>query len=239
MWEDVGDFGKYGLLRAITGRFPEEQPQLSLGVIWYLNDRKAIEYLHSPAYCLDCDPFLFGKLAQIVSDESTREQPLDRVEGSAIFGDLTVFHHVPIPRGRQQRESWWREAHEHVTGCEVVFLDPDNSLKTSTKRGTSAQHAYLDEVEPLVARGQTTIIYQSYGQHDAHTEQMAGWSSALVEGLQLQREPVILRFNPAVIPPKIRAFIILPARDREALVENRVERLLRGPWGKYFSCFRR
>jgi hypothetical protein len=31
---DVGDLGKYGLLRALSGL--NEEPQLRLGVVWYL-----------------------------------------------------------------------------------------------------------------------------------------------------------------------------------------------------------
>ncbi len=237
---DVGDFGKYGLLRAITGRRSEAQPKLSLGVIWYLNHRQAIEYLDNPDGYLDCDPCLFDKLAKIVSGESRREQPLDRVEASEVLGDrtLTDYYRVPIPSGKEPRERWWKEAHEHLKACQVVFLDPDNSLKTSTRRGISAQHAYLDEVEPLIARGQTAIIYQSYGRNE-HAQQMAEWKSALVEELKLQFEPVILRFNPAVKPPKIRAFIILPAKCHAALISERLDELLTGPWGKFFNRFHR
>ena len=236
---DVGDFGKYGLLRAVTGRCSEAQQQLTLGVIWYLNHRKAVEYLDNPDCYSDCDPCLFDELAKTVSDESRRKQPLDRVEASEVLGDpaLTDFYRVPIPSGKEPRERWWKEAHEHLEAFQVVFLDPDNSLKTSTRRGTSPRHAYLDEVEPLVVRGQTAIIYQSYGRNE-HTEQMAEWRSALVEELKLQFEPVILRFDPAVNPPKIRAFIILPAKDHAALISERLDQLLTGPWGRFFSRFR-
>ncbi len=33
---DVGDFGKVGLLRALTGVYPAATPPLKLGVVWYL-----------------------------------------------------------------------------------------------------------------------------------------------------------------------------------------------------------
>ena len=36
---DVGDFGKYGLLRALTQ--PEMQEETKLGVVWYLNPDEA------------------------------------------------------------------------------------------------------------------------------------------------------------------------------------------------------
>ena len=64
---DIGDFGKYGLLRALTGIYPEAKPSLSLGVVWYLNvkepdsrgDGQRLRYLDNPDHFRDCDPELF------------------------------------------------------------------------------------------------------------------------------------------------------------------------------------
>jgi hypothetical protein len=75
---DVGDFGKYGLLRALCGISPESSPELTLGVVWYLvskteanNDGKHDGYLNlkyetrrnkvAKEYS-DCDPALYGVL---------------------------------------------------------------------------------------------------------------------------------------------------------------------------------
>lgn len=38
----VGDIGKYGLLRALTGTWPVDEPRLSLGVVWYLPSGAAV-----------------------------------------------------------------------------------------------------------------------------------------------------------------------------------------------------
>ena len=78
---DIGDFGKYGLLRAISG------DPLRLGVVWYLfpdeptkepgkGDGKFIDYLCHPTAkerkLIECDPFLYDKLHKIVIDENDR-----------------------------------------------------------------------------------------------------------------------------------------------------------------------
>ena len=49
---DVGDFGKYGILRALC----REKPRISLGVVWYLfpnepcgNDGRHVGYLEGCA----------------------------------------------------------------------------------------------------------------------------------------------------------------------------------------------
>lgn len=60
---DVGDFGKFGLLRVLCGQ--NDASTLSLGVVWYLaaiespnNDGKHIKYLLDPPpqEFSDCDP---------------------------------------------------------------------------------------------------------------------------------------------------------------------------------------
>ena len=67
---DVGDFGKYGLLKALCqGAANAVGPALSLGVAWYLTcpeektaDGKHVTYLeptpHNRAYFRSCDPSL-------------------------------------------------------------------------------------------------------------------------------------------------------------------------------------
>ena len=51
---DIGDFGKYGLLRHLTGIQTPRLKTLRLGVVWYLfpdggnNDGKFTKYLCNP-----------------------------------------------------------------------------------------------------------------------------------------------------------------------------------------------
>jgi len=65
---DVGDFGKYGLLRVLSGLGAD--PGLKLGVVWYLfpdethnADGKHISYLqrNDPFY-RECDEELYDRL---------------------------------------------------------------------------------------------------------------------------------------------------------------------------------
>ena len=52
---DVGDFVKYGLLRAISGG-------KRLGVAWYLRTERATEYLQKPDEWQQLEPDLFSAL---------------------------------------------------------------------------------------------------------------------------------------------------------------------------------
>ena len=43
---DIGDFGKYGLLRALRGIHPPADPCLNLGLVWYVPDCETVGKLY-------------------------------------------------------------------------------------------------------------------------------------------------------------------------------------------------
>lgn len=96
---DVGDFGKYGLLRFLF--MPELGGcDLQLGVNWYLvpnenhnNDGKHITYLNyiEPKkinFYKDCDPPLYSELKAIVSEN---RRSVDRIEGAHILPNAQFY----------------------------------------------------------------------------------------------------------------------------------------------------
>src|SRR4030042_3291020 len=78
---DVGDFGKYGLLRALCLPDADGDKGLSLGVVWHLvpdekkgNDGTYIDYLEEDAgqngaRLRRCDPSLYDAIRRIVHSE--------------------------------------------------------------------------------------------------------------------------------------------------------------------------
>ncbi|MGI5882059.1 MAG: hypothetical protein ACOX7L_03210 [Dethiobacteria bacterium] len=92
---DIGDFGKYGLLRALCWGYGGER--LRLGVNWYLvsdqgnpGDGGFIDYLHKkspqdkkkPKTLLEmCDPELFSLLREIVFPDEDDFHRMGRVQG--------------------------------------------------------------------------------------------------------------------------------------------------------------
>ena len=98
---DIGDFGKYGLLRALAG------DPLRLGVVWYLfpyeppkepgkGDGKFIDYLCHPTAkerkLIECDPFLYDKLHKIVIDEKDRRVVRVQEKESGILPTDTLYY---------------------------------------------------------------------------------------------------------------------------------------------------
>ena len=207
---DVGDFGKYGLLRALCGISPPSDPRLSLNVVWYRNEGKQFDYVEQPKKFADCDPELFQDLKTLVHDDS---RTVESIERSGILGPETRFHAQPS------------------TGeSDIVFLDPDTGLAFNDKQRSSKAHAILDKAE--LGSDQTVVIYQSFGR-SKHVEQMATWKREVSRLLHEHHEPQILRYRP-VFP---RAFIIVPSKRHSSWIDDRIEVLLDGPWRRHFKRF--
>ena len=141
---DVGDFGKYGLLRALS-KPPQGRSPLSLGVVWYLvpdenntADGSKIGYLNLPrdraAFFRECDPTLYDRLQQLVTGQ---RRDIRSVAEAGILPAGTVFFGEPltfsgVERSEKARLSlragWLEAAHRATAACDLAFLDPDNGL---------------------------------------------------------------------------------------------------------------
>ena len=224
---DIGDFGKYGLLRALTGLWPPLPPKdrLSLGVVWYYREEKGLDYLRKSDEYRACDEELFPQLGKIVAG-STRT--IAQIEESGILGSETSFYSTPVPPGKNQRESWLSVALKLTNGNDIVFIDPDNGIQFNEKM--SSKHARISEVKQFPIHEQTIIIYQSFWRQK-QDEQMMAWAEEIHLVLQTEEPPKIVRFgsrNP-------RAFIILPAARHAKLIDERLAKMLDGPWSQHFT----
>lgn len=221
---DVGDFGKYGLLRALTGIHPEAEPRLSLGVVWYFREEVGLGYLTKPSQFANCDSHLFDSLKGFVTQSG---RTIEQVEASRLLGDA-VFFSDPVPAGAK-RHDWFERALRVAKGRQIVFLDPDNGLSSQEN---SSKHACVSEVQALVQRGQTVVVYQSFGRQRDHTAQVEGWVNDDLRGVPLAGGAVeVLKFTSR---PQ-RAFILLKSPEHRPLIERRVEGLLASPWSKHFT----
>lgn len=155
---DIGDYGKYGLLRAVTAA------GFRLGVNWYRvvpkgpgkqDDGKYTQYLEKPEDYRSYDPALFDCLAELVPHRRT----IEALEKSGLFPAL--FFSEPLTRaGRLQ---WHQRALEYTVGANLVFLDPDNGLETANmhrRHSAKEKHTTWQEVKDYYDRGQSVILYQ-------------------------------------------------------------------------------
>jgi len=73
----------------------------------------------------------------------------------------------------EQRKYWLERALDATSGCDAVFLDPDNGLEVSVKRyqNKGPKYVYLDELTPFIERSQSVIIYHHLCRNGTAEEQ--------------------------------------------------------------------
>lgn len=256
---DIGDFGKYGLLRALAGICPRAEPLLPLGVAWYIPDAdtvkstppghgQKVEYLFNPALrdrYRSCDKQLFDQLKQIVCCQ----RRIKAIEDSGLLGssarDEVVFHDKPIPmpavsRRLDERKAWFSGVREKIGHARLVFLDPDTGIadptsdrapkKLSHGSKDAAGYAFVCELEELLEPARTIAWYQSFRWDSDHEGQAQEWRRRLGQALPLGDRPL------HIMEYESRAFAILPGEEDEKIVLERLNELMAtaNPWHGHF-----
>lgn len=256
---DVGDFGKYGLLRAITQ--PEITKKggpetLNLGVVWYrypdeqhTNDGKHINYLDPSRRenFRKCDPELYDCLSKIVRyDSKTKKakgrRAMSKVKDRKILGSQTRFFDDECPYDADARKKWHRKALNEMTGCDLVFLDPDNGLKceypnapksaylipTGFESPDSGKHAYLEEVLSFVRQGSAVIFYHHPARKKTHNEQIRKLAQYIARKLDNNHRVSAFCYRRW----HSRAFFIIWPLARQEVFKPRMKAIHDGLWGK-------
>jgi hypothetical protein len=249
---DVGDFGKYGLLRFL---FPEGG--MKLGVVWWLcadsvgkSDGKYVEYREKPEFA-ECDPSLHLALGSLIEKG---DRSVAAVELSMCLGSRTVFYSEPLEfsgisapafteRGRnlrlEFRERWLDGALAATVKCDGVFVDPDNGIecKSASRHGREGvKFVFLDEINRFVERGQTVVIYHHLNRHKdhgSHLKQVEDRASQLLTGLSRAESVFGLRYSP--YSPRA-FFIVCPVGHRDDIA-GRLGEFAVSKWNRFFDCF--
>ena len=161
---DIGDFATYGLLRALADGY-------RLGFAWYLypdeshnQDGRHTDYLDHPDRWRHLDPELFDALRSIV--ESGRRMVQD-IESSHLFADAVFSGRLLKFDGNKQdrsaqRKHWFQATLGELSGCDLVFADPDNGLRDDEAYQHGAVKHWksipLSEAHALSAE-RTAIVY--------------------------------------------------------------------------------
>ena len=256
---DIGDFGKYGLLRALAGICPRAEPLLHLGVAWYIPDDgtvkstpsghgQKIEYLFNPVlrdHYRSCDKQLFDQLKRIVCCQ----RHIRAVEDSGLLGSSAhnevIFHSKPMPMAavgqrRDERKAWFSGVREKIGHARLVFLDPDTGLadprsdrapkKLSHGSKDASRYAFLRELEELIEPARTIAWYQSFRWDCDHEGQAQEWRDRLGQALPLGGRQL------HILEHESRAFVILPGEEDEEIVVERLNELVAtaNPWNAHF-----
>ena len=239
---NLGDFAKYSLLRALTGRPEKSEQPLPLHTVWFRvrNDMppepstgRGWDYLRHPDRFKVCDRRLFECLTGFGRPE---ERSLDRVRRSDILPPGTRFRPEKVPDcyhardRRAAREAWTREMVSKVASqpCRIVFLDPDVGLApTSLETRASPRHVYPCEVNRFLESDPdwTLVVYQSL-QRNRSSRPLERWATG---DWHDSTPPILVKFKPPgakLKSPRLKApvaFVIF----RPKAVQERLDGLTR------------
>jgi hypothetical protein len=194
---DLGDFGKYGLLRALCSG--GNRLQIKLGVVWYLvpceahnKDGKHVNYLRnanktSTKRLRNCDSELYDGLRELLindRNEIVSERRLVKtIESSGLLPSGTVFYNDPLSFSRQmsisdrlkERRAWLEGALQATPLVDLVFLDPDNGIECKSVSRTDLKgpkYVYWDEIRSFADREQSIVVYHHLNRSCPSTEQV-------------------------------------------------------------------
>lgn len=188
---DIGDFAKYGLLRAICG-------ERRLGVAWYLHpspeqtagqhagDGRHTKYLSDSESWRGLDPQLFETLGGLVREakRSTAAIEDSGLLGEAVFAnELLDIRNVPFAERPPWRERWFQGVRRKLEECDLVFADPDNGICLDERfrrtQQVSAKSVPVTEVEQL-ADGRPAVIYHHNTRfRGGHRKEIRYWMGRL------------------------------------------------------------
>ena len=180
---DVGDFAKYGLLRAIRGR-------KRLGVAWYLHpdagpagDGNHTTYLRQRQRWRYLDPQLFDTLNGLIGPGGRRS--VDAVQTSGILGDAVFAAErldiagIAVRDRARWRRRWFERVRNQLSGCDLVFADPDNGLYPDDRfrptRSDSARRIPLAEANALAKWGAAVIYHHNSRFPGGHQQEIRFW----------------------------------------------------------------
>ncbi|MBN4059268.1 hypothetical protein JYT22_01290, partial [Endomicrobium sp. AH-315-J14] len=173
---DVGDFGKLALLRQLA------RTGVRIGVCWYLtsgegeanDDGKHTKYVDHPERFRHLDVPLFEELRCFLNriQQGTARRSVADLEGLGMLPRATLFHGEHVPVDQASRPTWADEMVHAVSGCGLVFLDPDNGLGTSK---LSHKSVTVEEIALLL--GRPILLYH-------HQTRMKGGAPAEFKALR-------------------------------------------------------
>ncbi|MDE2746260.1 MAG: hypothetical protein OXI41_09820 [Chloroflexota bacterium] len=234
---NIGDFGKYGLLRALC-----KGGEVRLGAAWWMtpddphsSDGTLVDYLRSAHPSLrNCDFELFDALAEMVQ---RGRRSVSSVCELGILPQDTLHHtdFLVFPTGSQPdqrmsiRSRWLAGVAAALHDADLLFADPDNCLSESADilATDGPKYGAPHELNDLVAEDKSILIYHHFDRSVKAPDQLERAARTLQDALGRAFRPWTLRFRREVA----RGYLISPSERHREMLRYRLDVLLGGPWG--------
>ena len=231
---DVGDYGKYGLLRFLS------KQRVTVAINWYLteddhsNDGSIRSYLEKEKNRL-YDPELFDVLKEMCehNEKNVRCFAEHGMIPGATYFDKTVepvLSSLTISDKRAARKKWHQEALEVCAGFDLVFLDPDNGLRfgTPSAKKDAIKFVYSSEVADYFERGQDVVYYCHKGRRTD-----AQWKKA--KYIMQEQCPNAILMGITYHRGTQRSYIFVVHPEREKLYRDLIKDFLETVWNGCFT----
>lgn len=229
---DIGDYGKYGLLRFLIKK------GIKIGVNWYLTendgstDGKFTKYLQTPAE-RKYDPELFDCLKDIAD---RRDKTVGMIEsfgilpGTSFFSEILKSSSLNVKARGLTRRLWFNNSTLLLSDAELIFADPDNGISFTKTAKTKDSEKFIlpEDVCDYYDCGKNVVFYCHKGRR-----KQEDWEQAKVEIRKYIRDAQILGITCHRGTQRSYIFVLHP--DCYLRYEEILEEFLHSVWADMFT----
>lgn len=233
---DIGDYGKFALLRAIRAQ------GLSVGVNWYCAEPLDVELKADGSYKQEDGKYLIPDRLKVCDEElaetltkiaKSKNRSIKAMEKQSLIPGAKYYRD---PVTVEDREGWHARALTALNGVDIVFLDPDNGMlvkSVGNRSERSVKYVFYEEVRDYIKRGQSVLVYNHRGrkQEGLYFRELYHKLSDVTE----EQEENLL----AITFPKcsVRDYIAIPAsKDHYIKLKAAMDGMIEGIWGQMGVC---
>ena len=227
---DVGDYGKYGLLRFL------KSAGIDIGVNWYLtpdderSDGNHTEYLSDERMRV-YDPEVYDAMGSIAFRKDKTIQMVERdtiLQGLRFYNTVMDFSTLHWRERADKRKKWHEGAMQTLRDSALIFADPDNSLSVKQRPTKKDAQKFIlpSEIADYYQSDKQVMYYNHRSRKDTE-----GW---------LEEKRQILAFLPDAKLLALsfhrwnaRTYIFVIHEDKYALYSQIVNEFLRSKWGSH------
>ena len=229
---DIGDYGKYGLLRFLASY------GIKIGVNWFLTendgstDGKFTTYLKNPADRV-YDPELFDAL-QNIADHPDKTVKMIKQAGiipdAEFFGEMLKSSSLKADAREWNRRLWFNNSTLMLGNAELIFADPDNGISYRKTARTKDSEKFIlpEDVAEYYNSGRNVVYYC----HKGRRKQEA-WEQAKAEIRNHIRDAQILAVTFHTGTQRSYIFVLHP--DCYMRYEKIITAFLDSEWGSMFT----
>ena len=229
---DIGDYGKYGLLRFLASY------GIKIGVNWFLTendgstDGKFTTYLKNPADRV-YDPELFDVLQKIADCPEKTVKMIEQagiIPDAEFYGELLKSSSLEADARELNRRLWFNNSTLLLGNAELIFADPDNGISYRKTARTKDSEKFIlpEDVSEYYNSGRNVVYYCHKGRRKQEV-----WEQAKAEIRNHIRDAQLLAVTCHRGTQRSYIFVLHP--DCYLKYEKIITAFLDSEWGSMFT----